>query len=106
MLTLTAKGDRDSRVHGEAEVESPYLTIEGAARMARVSPKRIRNLMSAGVLRENVHYSRPIGIRARFHRQATIDWLENREQRVDEGITMIRGYRVSPGQQLREGRGL
>jgi len=56
-----------------------YLTIEEVADMARLSPKRIRNLMTAGVLVEGVHYTRPSGIRPRFKRKAVASWLEDEQ---------------------------
>ncbi len=57
-----------------------YLTIAEAADLARVSPKRLRNLMADGTLREGVHYSRPRGLRQRFKREALVAWLEGNDR--------------------------
>ncbi len=56
-----------------------YLTISETATLARVSPKRLRNLMSSGVLREGHHYVRPIGIGPRFRLAAVQEWLEGED---------------------------
>ncbi len=57
----------------------PYLTLAEAAELARLSTKRLRNLMADGTLREGMHFTRPRGVRPRFRRQAVIDWLEGRD---------------------------
>lgn len=54
----------------------PFLTINEAAELARVSPKRLRNLMCDGTLREGVHYTRPRGLAPRFRRAALLEWLD------------------------------
>lgn len=56
-------------------IVGPFLTVREAAELARVSPKRLRALMQAGVLREGTHYSRPRGLRPRFKRDALLAWL-------------------------------
>jgi hypothetical protein len=56
-------------------IVAPFLTIAEAAGLARVSPKRLRALMHAGILREGLHYSRPRGLRPRFKRDALLAWL-------------------------------
>lgn len=60
-------------------IGGPYLTLAEAAELARVSPKRLRNLMADGTLQEGVHFTRPRGVRPRFRRQALVDWLEGRD---------------------------
>ena len=40
-------------------VGGPYLTLAEAAELARVSPKRLQNLMADGTLQEGVHFTRP-----------------------------------------------
>lgn len=60
-------------------VGGPYLTLAEAAELARVSPKRLRNLMADGTLQEGVHFTRPRGVRPRFRREALVDWLEGRD---------------------------
>jgi excisionase family DNA binding protein len=61
-----------------------YLTIAEAAELVRVSPKRLRNLMANGTLREGTHYTRPAGLRPRFRREALLAWLEGPQ---DESAT-------------------
>jgi len=75
------------------EFDSPYMRVKEVARLARVSPKRIRNLMSSGVLRENKHFIRPRGLGPRFRRQAVLDWLQNRDLASIDSIPMARGDR-------------
>jgi hypothetical protein len=58
----------------------PYLTIAEAAQLARLTPKRLRNLMAAGVLREGIHFSRPRGLRPRIFRDSLLAWLQGAEQ--------------------------
>ena len=60
-------------------VGGPYLTLAEAAELARLSPKRLRNLMADGTLQEGRHFTRPRGVRPRFRRQALVDWLEGRD---------------------------
>ena len=60
-----------------------YLTAAEAADLARISPKRLRNLMALGVLLEGVHYTRPRGLRPRFKREALVAWLEGRDPGSD-----------------------
>jgi hypothetical protein len=52
-----------------------YLTVKAAAELAGLSPARLRALISRGVFREGVHYTRPEGIRPRFVRSALELWL-------------------------------
>jgi hypothetical protein len=64
---------------GASLAMSPYLTIAEAAELARVSPKRLRNLMADGTLHEGVHYTRPRGLRPRFNSDAIVAWIEGRD---------------------------
>ena len=63
-------------------INRAYLTLQEAADLAGVSKKRMQNLMGEGVLRENVHFSRPRGLRVRFIREALTDWLEGKDKDV------------------------
>jgi hypothetical protein len=69
-----------------------YLTITEAAALARVSPKRLRNLMADDTLREGVHFTRPRGLGPRFRREAFLAWLEGRDR--DRGNDTAGGRRV------------
>jgi hypothetical protein len=66
---------------------SPYLNIAETADLARISPKRLRNLMANGTLREGIHYTRPRGLAPRFKRDALLAWLEGTEA-TDAAIPM------------------
>jgi hypothetical protein len=68
-----------------------YLTLTEAADLARVSVKRLRNLMSAGVLVEGRDYTRPRGLRPRFRRAAIEAWLEGRDPATTVGAPPRRG---------------
>lgn len=52
-----------------------FMTVAEAAAEARISSKRLRNLISAGVLREGTHFTRPTGLRPRIRREALLSWL-------------------------------
>ena len=57
-----------------------YLTIGDVAALLRVSPKRIRNLMSAGVFRQGEHFYRRSGLGPRFKQSAVTAWLEGQDE--------------------------
>lgn len=54
-----------------------FLTLAEAAGLARCKPKTLRNLMSRGVLCEGVHFTRPVGRRPLFKRDAVLAWLND-----------------------------
>ena len=60
-------------------LEYPYLTLDEAAALLRLSPKTVANKVSAGELIQGVHYFRRKGMAARFKRAALIAWLEGRD---------------------------
>lgn len=75
-----------------------YLSIcETAARIG-LSPKRVRNLMSTGVLRAGYHFFRPQGIAPRFKWSPVVEWLEMSPADLDDVIPMAstRNRRVAP----------
>jgi hypothetical protein len=78
-IAAAATGSGEGREGVGLTRASPFLTIAEAAELARVSPKRIRNLMAAGVLQEGVHFTRPRGLGARFRREALIAWIDGRD---------------------------
>ena len=73
----------------------PFLTIAEAAALARVSPKRLRNLMASGTLREGVHFTRPDGLGPRFKREALLVWLEGQEQEARQAFPPTRSRKQS-----------
>lgn len=70
----------------------PYLTLAEAAELARLSRKRLQNLMATGVLVERVHFFRPRGRRPLFFRTAYVAWLEGRD---DDLMAKPRGRRAA-----------
>jgi excisionase family DNA binding protein len=68
-----------------------YLTIKEAAELLKVSPKRVRNLMCEGVLKQDLHFFRPPGLGARFKRSALVAWIEQKKERAPEIIPLKRG---------------
>lgn len=76
-----------------SEFQGPYLTLAEASDLARVSRKRIQNLMADGTLREGVHFSRPRGLRPRFRREALIAWLEGGDAGEPRMVERRRGRR-------------
>lgn len=82
------------------KVDRPYLTIEEAAELLRLSPHGLRNKMSRRIFKRNVHYFKREGqIGVRFKRAALVAWLEDgleeSEKKTSENvINMARGYRL------------
>lgn len=61
----------------EAAPATDYCTIREVAERLRVSPKRVRNMMAAGVLVEGRHFFRRAGIGPRFRWSRIVEWLES-----------------------------
>ena len=79
-----------------------YLTVKEAAALLRLSPKRLRNMMSAGVLKRGNHYVRPEGLGPRFIASRLHAWLRGEETREADPIPMARDRRLRAA---RNGRG-
>jgi len=76
-------------------MDSEFLTIPEAARLLRVKPNTIGNMMRKGVLKRGVHYwKRESEIGVRFSRQALIDWIMEGKEKPQEknAVPMARGY--------------
>ena len=73
-----------------------YLTIAETAAVLKVSPKRVRNLMSAGVFRQGEHFYRRSGLGPRFKHSAVTAWVEGGDEQkimtfpVERKLTMAR----------------
>ena len=73
-----------------------YLKISEVAALLKVSPKRVRNLMSVGVLRQGEHFFRRSGLGPRFKQSAITAWVEGGDEQkimtfpVDRKLTMVR----------------
>ncbi len=74
-----------------------YLSIRATAARLGLSPKRVRNLMSAGVFKRGYHFFRPRGIGPRFKWSRVVEWLENGPTEVAEDIPMARSRRGVAG---------
>ena len=59
--------------------QADYLRVAEAATLLRVTPKRVRNLMSAGTLRKGTHWFSPAGLGPRFKRAALVAYIEESE---------------------------
>jgi len=68
-----------------------YLTVAEVAAILKVSPKRIRNMMSRGAFRPGEHFFRRRGIGPRFVRSRVDAWLRNGEAVSSDSIPMARG---------------
>ena len=79
--------------HAHLTALSHFLTIAEAAEIARISPKRLRNLMAEGTLREGVHYTRPTRLAPRFRRAALLAWLDPHHPEGHEGLPMAASKR-------------
>ena len=71
----------------------PYLTISEAAELARISPKRLRNLMVDGPLKEGIHYTRPSHLGPRFKRAALLAWLDPHHPDAEDEIPLVASKR-------------
>ncbi len=68
-----------------------YLTVAEVAAILKVSPKRVRNLMSSRVFRRGDHFLRRQGIGPRFLRSRIDAWLQNGPGSQAEIVPMARG---------------
>jgi len=80
---------------GQADYPGPYLTVAEAACLARLSTKRLRNLMASQVLQEGTHFVRPRGLHPRFKRDALEKWLEGRDDESVRASPALRPSRQS-----------
>ena len=67
-----------------------YLTVAEVAAILKLSPKRIRNMMSSGAFRPGEHFLRRRGISPRFLRSRVDAWLRDRDGVSQEAIPMAR----------------
>jgi len=71
---MEAYTNRASGVDGSLPKEE-YLTVAEVADLLKLSPKRVRNLMSAGAFVAGVHFFRRRGIAPRFLRSRLDAWI-------------------------------
>ena len=67
-----------------------YLTIAEVAAQLKVSPKRVRNLMCAGVFNQSVHFFRPTGLGARFKQSALTQYIEGNHKTEDVNVVELK----------------
>jgi len=89
--------DSGSRVGDE------YLTVSEVASLLKVSPKRVRNMMSSGAFRPGEHFFRRRGIGPRFLRSRVDAWLRDGASVSVDAIPMARS--ASGGYVRRAGEG-
>lgn len=89
---------------GGVRIREEYLTIAEVAAILKVSPKRVRNMMSGGAFRPGEHFLRRRGIGPRFLRSRVDAWLRDGESVSVDSIPMARG--ASGGSVRRAGRGV
>lgn len=70
--------------------DDEYLSVAETAARVHLSPKRLRNLMSAGVFKAGYHFFRPQGIGPRFKWSRVVEWLEGGQSEADDTIPMAR----------------
>jgi hypothetical protein len=66
----------------DAPPASEYLSVSQLAERIPYSVGAIRNMMSRGVFRLGVHYTKPNGGRPVFHWSAVQDWMRSEQQRA------------------------
>lgn len=74
-------------------LRAEYRTIREAAELLRITPKRVRNMMAAGVFVAGYHYFRRCGLAPRFRLDRLIEWLEAPVNPSEETIPMASGKR-------------
>lgn len=67
-----------------------YLTVAEVAAILKLSPKRVRNMMSSGAFRPGEHFLRRHGIGPRFLRSQVDAWLTGSEGVSGDPIPMAR----------------
>jgi hypothetical protein len=67
-----------------------YLTIAEVAAQLKVSPKRVRNLMCAGVFKQGIHFFRPAGLGARFKQSALTQYIEGNQKPKDSNLIELK----------------
>ena len=67
-----------------------YLTIAEVAAQLKVSPKRVRNLMCAGVFKQGVHFFRPARLGARFKQSALTQYIEGTDKPQDSNVIELK----------------
>jgi hypothetical protein len=78
--------------------DSPdYCTIAEVAGGLRVTAKRVRNMMAAGIFVEGEHYFRRAGISPRFRWSRVVEWLETPVAHPDDTIPMASSRRRVAG---------
>ena len=88
---------RLDRVEGASNLRrDEYLTIAEVAELLKLSPKRVRNLMSTGAFLAGVHFFRRRGITPRFLRSRVEAWVRGEDQ-IDEGSIPMARDRRRPG---------
>jgi len=83
------EGQGDGRHHEHVE---EYRTVSEVAEQLRVSPKRLRNMMAAGIFVEGEHFFRPRGLGPRFLWSRVRAWPQGQDVQA-RGIPMARDRR-------------
>jgi hypothetical protein len=73
-----------------------YLTVVEVAAILKLSPKRVRNMMSGGAFRAGEHFLRRRGIGPRFLRSRIDAWLRGRDGFSTDPIPMARSRGGGP----------
>jgi Helix-turn-helix domain len=82
---------------GGGRTGEEYLTVAEVAAMLKLSPKRVRNMMSSGTFLPGEHFFRRPGIGTRFLRSRLDAWLRDGERVSAESIPMARSAGVQLG---------
>jgi hypothetical protein len=75
---------------GGVRTGEEYLTVAEVAGILKVSPKRIRNMMSSGAFQPGEHFFRRRGIGPRFLRSRVDAWLRDGASVSVDSIPMAR----------------
>ena len=67
-----------------------YLTIAEVAALLKVSPKRVQNMMCAGIFTEGLHFFRPRGLRPRFKATAVQSYVEGKDKPQASNVFELR----------------
>jgi len=84
----TAAGELRPFSTTKTSASSDYCTIGEVAEYLRVSAKRVRNMMAAGIFVEGQHFYRRAGLGPRFRWSRVVEWLEAPAVEAQDAIPM------------------
>lgn len=79
---------RADRMVSQGSTNRDYCTIAEVADRLRITAKRVRNMMAAGIFVEGQHFFRRAGLSPRFRWSRVVEWLEAPTVETPDAIPM------------------